>query len=447
MSKNLKLGIIATAVILICGIGGGTYYRIDQLNQKQAYFDSQFTKAQNLLPKAIKLTKITDSSLFETVSTVTIQPNIDGVKNDSKLVIKTHLNHGLSYLLTGEITGSSIGKLSGNITNGFKGLDKLFESTISISEDDNFTSDTKFTDIVAKDDSQIKGITSHFETHKADSTMRANFKIADMLSPKVQGQVQPLFQASGFAVSYSGKIDDIGNNHFEISLNDIHSVVAQVKGFNLSSDSIIKGANADIKANFKINKIDVGNWKDGSVNFSYSMKNIDVKSLQTIVSEIKKSSKTSPEEFSKLNSVLQEQGKNILTHGLEFNIDKLAFKSGTNSFDGSLNIVLPKSDSFDNVNIEKTLKLHEKLVAKGEVATVLQQQLITQSKVLGISPETISDEFNFEFNIDSGKATFNKQELTTEQNDNLHIVLSSFDDVLHGKVPQTDDSKPVPIKK
>jgi len=447
MNKNMKIGIIAGAVAVIGGIGAGVYYRLDQLQQKKDYFEAKFNKTKGALPKVISIEKTADSSLFETNLKYVIQLEQNGKKSESKLVIESKIDHGFNYLLSGEIEGTATGKIEGPFAKEFKSLDKLFDTQIKLSGDDNLVTDTKFADLVAKDGTEMKGISSHFELIKADDTMKSNFKIASLASPKTPDG-QSMMNLSGFEVEYSGKTEAISNNHFSTKINEIKSPFGSIKGASVSADSTVAGGNVGVKVGVKVNKIDMPQLKDASVDLQYSIKNLDESAIKAFYEIGRKTAPNKPEDIEKSMEEFNAQGKKLLAHGFEFNIDKFNFKSGQDSVDFKFNSSLPKVKSFEEVSFEKGLKLNYSITAKGMVAEQLVNSVNSQIKSLDYasqnqapdaSTETTPEykvengQFKLDFEVVEAKGKINGKELTASQNDVLHIILSTVDERLHGK--------------
>ncbi len=463
MNKNMKIGIIAGAVAVIGGIGAGVYCRVDQLQQKKDYFEAKFNKTKGALPKVISIEKTAESSFFETNLKYVIQLEQNGKKSESKLVIESKLDHGFNYLLTGEIEGTATGKIEGPFTKEFKSLDKLFDTQIKISSDDNLTTDTKFADLVAKDGTEIKGLSSHLQLIKSDDTMKSNFKFDSINSPKMPDG-QSMMKLSGFEIEYNGKTEAIGNNHFSTKINEIQSPFGSIKGANVSADSTVSGGNVSVKVAVKVNKIDVPQLKDASVDLQYSIKNLDESAIKAFYEIGRKTAPNKPEDIEKSMEEFNSQAKKLLVHGLEFNIDKFNFKSGQDSVDFKFNSSLPKVKSFEEVSFEKGLKLNYSINAKGMVAEQLVNSLNGQLQYLDsnsqnqapdASTETTPEykvengQFKLDFEVVEAKGKINGKDLTAAQNDILHIILSTVDERLHGKKeevsPTTQETSTQPV--
>lgn len=442
MNKNIKLSIIAASVLVVLGIGGTAYYRIDQLQQKRDYFQDKFNKTKAVLPKAIVIDKTTESSLFETNSTYTIQLQEDGKKSPSKLVVTAHLEHGLSYFLTGVIEGTSVGKIEGPFAKEFKSLDKLFDSKIKVLENDTLITDTKFVDLVAKDGTELKGITSYLESTKDNDTVKTNFKIGALNSPKGQDG-KSLFNLNGFEVEYNGKANDIGNNHFSVKLAEVKSIFAQVNGISLVADSTVKGGLVDMKAALKVDKINAAKWENGAIDFQYSVIGVDESALKAMYDIGKKTAPQNEEEVQKSIVAMEEHAKKIFTRGIAINVDKLSFKAGQDSFNFSFKASLPKLNTFEEVSFEKNLKVSYNIETVGDLSHILAHQVNQQLQSLNIttpeSPTTpeqvvvVDNQLKVNFEVANGKGTLNGKELSQEQNDVLHIVLSTIDEKIHSK--------------
>lgn len=458
MNKNIKLSIIAASVLVVLGVGGGVYYRVDQLQQKRDYFQDRFDKTKALLPKAVVIDKTTESSLFETNSTYTIQLQEDGKKSPSKLVINAHLEHGFSYFLSGVIEGTSVGKIEGPFAKEFKSLDKLFDSSIKVLADDTLITDTKFVDLVAKDGTEIKGITSYLEATRDNENIKTNFKIGALNSPKGQDG-KPLFNLNGFELEYSGKSNDIGNNHFSVKLAEVKSIFAQVNGISLVADSTVKGGLVDVKSALKVSKINAAKWENGSIDFQYSILGVDEGAIKTMYNVGKKTAPKNEEEIQKSIVVMEEQAKKIFTRGISINVDKLAFKAGDDSFDFSFKASLPKLNTFEEVSFEKNLKVSYKLETKGDLSHILAQQVNQHLQSLNITTPNspaqteqqvavVDNQLKVNFDVANGKGQLNGKDLTAEQNDVFHIVLSTIDEKIHAKdafanAAQSSTSTPV----
>lgn len=458
MNKNMKIGIIAGAVAVIGGIGAGVYYRIDQLQQKKDYFEAKFNKTKGALPKVISIEKTSESTFSETNVKYVIQIEQNGKKSESKLVIESKLEHGFNYLLSGEIEGTATGKIEGPFAKEFKSLDKLFDSTIKISSDDNLTTDTKFADLIAKDGTEMKGISSHLELVKADDTMKSNFKIASLNSPKTPDG-QSMMKLTGFELEYSGKTEAIGNNSFSTKINEIQSPFGSIKGASISANSTVSSGNVNVKVAVKATKIDVPQLKDGSVDLQYSIKNLDESVIKALYEIGRKTAPNKPEDIEKSMEEFNNQAKKLITHGLEFSIDKFNFKSGQDSLDFKFNASLPKVKSFDDVSFEKGLKLNYNINAQGMFAEQLVNTVNGQLNSLNTTSQPVdpsapvaapteqpteykveNGQFKLDFEVSEAKGKINGKELTSAQNDVLHIILSTVDERLHGKKtdgPQT----------
>lgn len=445
MNKTIKLSIIASSVILLLG-AGGAYYRFEQLQQKKVYFEEKLAKTKAMLPKAISIEKTSESSFFETNSVYTIQIKENKKNSTSKLVINTNLKHGFSYLFSGLIEGTATGKIEGPFAKEFKSLDKLFDSKIKVLPDFTLITDTKFADLTAKDGSELKGITSYFETTKNEDDIKTDFKIASISSPK-SPDGQSMFNIKGIDFQYKGKTNDLGNNHLSFKLAEIKSVFAQVQNVSFVADSTVKSGNVDLTSSLSIDKITASQWKDASFNFKYSILGLNESSMKDLYSIGQKTTSTNAEELTTSINEIEVQAKNLLTHGFKFNIDKFAFKSGTDNFDFSFKSSLPKSKSFEEFNLEKNLHILSNIDTKGSFSTPLAQILNQRLNSINISSsdslepqqpqeEQIvvnNNELKVSFEIKNGKGTLNGKEFTTDQNDIIHIVLSTIDEKVQAK--------------
>lgn len=439
----MKIGIIASAVAVICGIGGGVYYRLDQLQQKRDYFEDKFSKTQAMLPKAISIEKTSESTLFETNSVYTIQLKENGKKSASKLVINTHLDHGVSYLFSGLVEGNAIGKIEGPFAKEFKSLDKLFDTQIKVLSDYTVITDTKFVDLTAKDGSELKGITSYLESSKNEDSIKTDFKIASLSSPKTTDG-QSMFNLKGFELQYQGKSNDLGNNHLSLKLGEIKSIFAQVQNVALVADSTVKSGNVDLTSSLSIDKITASQWKDASFNFKYSVLGLDESSMKALYTIGKKTAPNNEEEIRTSLVEMEAQAKKLFTHGFQFNVDKLAFKSATDSFDFSFKSSLPKSKSFEEVSLEKNLHISSNIEAKGTFSNPLAQVINQRLNSINVAPTdsaapqeeqvvVTNNEVKVSLDITNGKGKLNGKDFTTDQNDILHIVLSTIDEKFQAK--------------
>lgn len=447
MDKKIKLSIISASVIAGLGVAGGVYYRIDQLQQKRDYFQSQFDKTKAMLPKAIVIDKTSESSLFETNSKYTIQIVKGGQKTSSKLVITSHLEHGLSYFVSGVIEGTATGKIEGPFTKEFKSMDKLFDSQIKILSDDTLITNTKFSDLIAKDGTEIKGITSYLEATRNDDSLKTNFKIASLSSPK-SPEGQSLFNLKDLNLEYSGKSNQIGNNHFAFKVGSVDSPFIQVKGINLSADSKVHSGLFDLTSSMNVSKINAAKWKDGSIDFKYSILGFDEASMKTLYTIGQKTAPTNEEDIQKGISAMEEQVKKIFTRGLQFNLDKLSFKSGDDNFNFSFKSSLPQSSTFEDVSFEKNLQASYHLQTKGSLSNLMAQQINQKLESMNVNSPVpaeqqiavANDSLNVDFEINHGHGLLNGKDLTSDQQDVLHIILSTIDEKLHSKEAFTKDS-------
>lgn len=457
MHQNMKMSLIASAVIVTLA-AGGAYYRVQQLQQKRDYFQDKFTKTQTMLPKSIIIEKTSQSSLFNTDSTYTVQLQNKGQKSPSKLIVHTHLNHGLSYFFTGVIKGTAVGNIVGPFTKEFKSLDKLFDSQIKVLTNDTLITDTKFVDLIAKDGSEFKGITSYLETTKDDDTINTAFKIASMNSPKLANG-QYVFSLKGFDLHYSGQSNSIGNNHLAIKLAETQSPMAQIQNISLLADSTVKSGAVNLVSALSIGKINADKWKDGFVDFKYSILGLDEGAIKTMYTIGKQDAPNNEADIEKHIRIMEEQAKILLTRGFEAKVDKLALKAGDDTFNFSFKAVLPKSNSFQEVHVEKNLYAIYNLETKGSfsdsVANFMNMKLQSFSVPTPNSSEPLSlvtvnaNELKVKIELSKGKATLNDKSFSADQNDMIHVVLSTIDEKLHSKknnttnqpVISTDSSK------
>lgn len=440
MDKKIKLGIISASALTFLCVAGGVYYRIQQLEQKRDYFQSKFDKTKAMLPKAISIEKTSESHLFETNSQYVIQLVQNGKKSSSKLIINAHLKHNLSYLFSGVVTGYATGKFEGPFTKEFVSLDKLFDSQIKILPDDTLVTDTKFADLVAKDGTEIKGITSFFESTKNNENIKTNFNIASLSSPKQDGK-PGLFKLSNLNIEYNGKSNQIGNNHFGFKIDDIQSPFANINHIVLNADSTVKSGSVDIKSSLNIGKINAAKWKNGSINFQYSFLGINEQAIRVLYDIGQKTAPSNEEDVKKQIVSMEEQVKKIITHGFQLNIDKLSFKSGKDTFNLSLKSSLPHHSQPEEVSFEKNLKLSYSLNMKSDLSPIVAEQINKKLQSFNNDPTLIQEpqitvtnnELQVHFDINNGKGTLNDKNLTPEQQDILHIILSTFDEKFHLK--------------
>lgn len=456
MDNKIKNSIIGASIVALLG-AGGVYYRVDQLQQKRDYFQNKFDKTKSSLPKVVSIEKTSESGLFSTDIKYVVQLVQDGKKSDSKLVITTHLNHGIGYLFSGVVEGTSVGKIEGPFAKQFKSMDKLFDSQVQVLADDTLVTNTQFADLVAKDGTEFKGITSYMKLTKNDDYLDTNFKIASLGSSK-SPQGQSIFALKGFELEYKGKSDKIDNNHFGFKIADISSPFAQVSNINMVADSFVKSGSVDIKTSLSVAKINAEQWKNGSIDFKYSVLGIEQNALTKIYALGQQTAPKNDEQVQKSIAAMEEEFRKIFAHGLSFNVDKLAFKSGEDSFDFSFKSSLPKSASFEDVSFEKKLKLSYNLQTKGNLSNILAGEINKKLQSMNTQGDTqpensqvteqikvVNNELTMSFEIDSGIAKLNGKELPSEQQDLVHIVLSTLDEKMHGKDEhKADQSNVVP---
>lgn len=350
----------------------------------------------------------------------------------------------MGYLFSGVIEGTSVGKIEGPFAKEFKSMEKLFDSTIEVLEDDTLVTNTKFVDLVAKDGTEIKGISSYMKLTKDDDNLDTNFKITSMSSPKV-AQNQSMFNLKGFELEYKGKSDQISNNHFGFKIAEIASPMAQVQNISMSADSIVKSGSVDVKTSLSIAKVNAAQWKNGSIDFKYSVLGLEEKALTKIYALGQQTPPKNEEEVQKSITAMEEEFKKIFTHGLSVNVDKLSFKSGSDSFDFVFKSSLPKSANFDEVSFEKNLKLNYTLETKGSLSNLLAGEINKKLQSMNQPSETtenfesgeqitvVNNELKLSFEIDSGVAKLNGKALPKEQQDIVQIVLSTLDEKMHAK--------------
>lgn len=452
MNKNIKLSIIASSVIAVLAVGG-IGYRVDQLQKKRDYFQDKFTKNKSMLPEAIVIEKTSQSSLFSTDSiyTITIKKTNH---TTNKLIINTHLQHGLSYLFSGVIEGTSVGKIVGPFTKEFKSLDKLFDSRITVLADDTLITDTTFVDLTAKDGYQFNGMTSYFETTKNDELIKTNFKIASINSPKLTDG-KSMFNLKGFDLQYTGKSNDIGNNHFSAKISDIKSPFAQINNMSLIADSTVKSGLVDLTSSLSIAKINADKWQNGSVDFKYSVVGLDQKAIESIYNIGKKTASNNETEIQKNIHDMENQVRTLFTRGFEARVDKLAFKSGDDNFNFSFKATLPRAKSFDDVSVEKNLHVLYNLETKGSFSDTIAQAINVKLQDLNLSAPTEEEpielvtvnaqELKVAIEIAESKGNINGKEFSKNQNEMLHIILSTFDEKLHDKKIVTTEKSIEPV--
>lgn len=453
MNNNIKMSIIGAAVIALVG-AGGIYYRANQLQEKRDYFQNKFDKTKASLPKAVSIEKTSESSLFSTDIKYIVQIVKEGKKSDSKLVINTHLNHGIGYLLSGVIKGTSVGKIEGPFVKEFKSMDVLFNSDIEVLTDDTLVTNTKFADLIAKDGTEFKGMSSFMKLTKDDDNLDTNFKIASLSSPKTP-QGKSMFNLKGLELEYKGKSDKIANNHFGFKVAEIASPMAQISNINMVADSVAKSGSVDVTTSLSIAKINAAQWKNGSIDFKYSVLGLEEKALNNIYNLGQKTSPQNEEEIQKSIAVMEEEFKKIFTYGVSVNIDKLSFKSNSDSFDFVFKSSLPKSASFENVSFEKNLQLNYTLTTKGTFSNILAEEINKKLQSVKQSTENLdslpeeqiiveNNQLKLTFEIDSGVAKLNGKHLPKEQQDIVQIVLSTLDERLQNK---EESSATVPSEK
>lgn len=418
----MKLGIISTAVILV--IAGGTYYRVDQLQQKRDYFESKLKQLRHAIPNDISIVQTSQSSMFETnlISTVSLKGS------DDKLILNTKLNHGIGYLLTGTMRGNSIGKLEGSFSEIFTNVGPLFESKIKILSDNTVVSDTQFTDLSTKSGVHLKSMTSYYKYNDNKKYLDFDFKIGSI---NIENDKISVFNLKNMLLKYKGSINTLGNNSLGFSIKEVKSPIASMNNLELISDTIVQNKMIDMKTSLKIENIDYEKWKEGSFDFQYSVLGIHQESFEIFYEMAKRKASSQEENIEKDIAEMGKNIKNILMNGMSINVDKFNFKSQKESINFFFKSSLPKVKTIEEVNFKNNFNFAYDLKTKGNISNILAKEINKKLNSLNHEEQQIlvnNDELHINFDITKGKATLNNKPVSIERQEIINSVLSTLDE-------------------
>jgi hypothetical protein len=424
MNQNFKVTAIATAVLIV-GLSSLTVYRVSSLNKKQEEIKLLLQDFEKQLPKGFIQTNNIEKGILQSSGKYNLSYSDPKTKDISSLVITYKLTHGINYLLTGTLESDSVGNLEGNVNNLFEKNGDLFKSKTIFSSSGDIETNVLFSDLKLKDslDASLKGMSYHVQYIKAQDFVKSDLKINEIMVAKNNDSLN----IKNIEGSYNSHIKQIDGGNLSFKIGSAKSKDIEASGFSVASELINNKNTINIESNIKLDKFSGLSEKDSSFELKYSLKNLDLKSMEYFFNLAQNN--PDPKIIETKLDEIKVNIKTIIQSGFSFSIDKLYAKGsfGQVNFNASLN--LPKVNSIKDVSFAKNLTLDSNLTLSGNSLPVVYTTFNTFVMNKEAPQEEVQKlkEFTWKTKMKNSIATINNEPIYETQAQILKQTLESLD--------------------